>query len=202
MSPAGRQSSSSPSEEERLCKRRRWQDESGDLWITLSAATCHMSTSTCSTKMKHQCPALVPDGAKAEMTHGRDMSEKQLLQVAQRLGKEWKQVAIYLDLTSTELDDIQAAENNVTMQKQRMLVKWMKRRSGEATAYHLMKSLEGLDDLPVEVHQILRGEDECLQTEVEGESFESTECDHAVTLMTGVGGSLTLRAPQTPHCFC
>ncbi|KAF0030367.1 hypothetical protein F2P81_017098 [Scophthalmus maximus] len=93
----------------------------------------------------------------AVMTHGQDMSEKQLLQLAKRLGKEWKQVAIYLDLNSRDLDDIQAAEKDVTMQKLKMLVEWKSRRmSGEATPYHLLKSVEELDDLPNEVRQILQ----------------------------------------------
>lgn len=86
------------------------------------------------------------------------MSEKQLLQVAKRLGKEWKQVAIYLDLSSRELDDIQAAEKDVTMQKLKMLVLWKGRQQvGEATAYHLWESVRDLDDLPNEVHQTLQG---------------------------------------------
>ncbi|XP_070685990.1 uncharacterized protein [Pempheris klunzingeri] len=98
-----------------------------------------------------------PDGLKTAMTQGQDMSEKQLLQVAKRLGKEWKQVAIYLGLNSRELDDIQSAEKDVTMQKLKMLVEWKSRRQpGESTAYHLWKSVEELDDLPNEVHQTLQ----------------------------------------------
>lgn len=92
------------------------------------------------------------------MTQGQDMSEKQLLQVAKRLGKEWKQVAIYLELNSRELDEIQEAEKDVTMQRFRILEKWKERRGpGKATAYHLLTSLEELDDLPNEVHQTLQG---------------------------------------------
>ncbi|KAI3354222.1 hypothetical protein L3Q82_018756, partial [Scortum barcoo] len=98
------------------------------------------------------------DGQKTVTTRGQDMSEKQLLQVAKRLGKEWKQVAIFLDLATADLDDIQAAEKDVTMQKLKMLVVWKsRRRQGEATAYHLWKSLEELDDLPNEVQQMLQG---------------------------------------------
>ncbi|KAM9359485.1 uncharacterized protein ABDE67_002606 [Symphorus nematophorus] len=98
-----------------------------------------------------------PDGVNTVMTQSQDMSEKQLLQVAKRLGKEWKQVAIYLDLNSRELDDIQAAEKDVTMQKLKMLVEWKsRRRPGEATAYHLWKSVEELDVLPNEVHETLK----------------------------------------------
>ncbi|XP_034404001.1 uncharacterized protein si:dkeyp-97b10.3 isoform X2 [Cyclopterus lumpus] len=97
------------------------------------------------------------DGVKTGVTDGQDMSEKQLLQVAKRLGKEWKQVAIFLELNSRELDDIQAAEKDVTMQKLKMLVEWKsRRRPGEATALHLWKSVEELDNLPNEVHQTLQ----------------------------------------------
>ncbi|XP_028275737.1 uncharacterized protein LOC114445012 isoform X2 [Parambassis ranga] len=120
-----RRGSSSHSEEEMICKRGRWQDES--------------------------------DGVTKGMTHGPDMSEKQLLQVAKRLGKEWKQVAIYLDFSTTELDDIQAGEKDVTMQKHKMLVEWKKRRGpGKATARHLWTSVEELDVLPNEVQQTLQ----------------------------------------------
>uniref|UniRef100_A0A3P9HDH2 Si:dkeyp-97b10.3 n=1 Tax=Oryzias latipes TaxID=8090 RepID=A0A3P9HDH2_ORYLA len=83
--------------------------------------------------------------------------KRQLLLVANQLGKEWKQVAIFLDWTSKELDNIQAAEKDVVMQKHKMLVGWKnRRRPGEATAYHLWDSIKGLD-LPNEVYQILRG---------------------------------------------
>uniref|UniRef100_A0A3B4FFG5 Si:dkeyp-97b10.3 n=2 Tax=Haplochromini TaxID=319058 RepID=A0A3B4FFG5_9CICH len=77
-------------------------------------------------------------------------SEKQLLQVAKRLGKEWKQVAIFLDVTSKELDNIQTAETDVTMQKLKMLLMWKNRNSGEATARNLLESVKELDDLPNE----------------------------------------------------
>lgn len=101
---------------------------------------------------------LYTDGVKTATTQGQDMSDKQLLQVARRLGKEWKQVAIYLDLNARELDDIQAAEKDVTMQKLKMLVEWKSRRQpGKATASDLWKSVEELDDLPNEVYQTLQG---------------------------------------------
>ncbi|MEQ2212648.1 hypothetical protein XENOCAPTIV_002788 [Xenoophorus captivus] len=97
-----------------------------------------------------------PDGVKSGKTQGQDLSEMRLLQVAQQLGKEWKQVAIYLGLETKDLEDIEEAENSVKMRKLRMLVKWKRRRKpGQATAYHLQKSLEGMEDLPHEVHEIL-----------------------------------------------
>ncbi|KAK5621631.1 hypothetical protein CRENBAI_023896 [Crenichthys baileyi] len=97
-----------------------------------------------------------PDGVKSGKTQSQDLSEKQLLQVAQQLGQEWKQVAIYLGLETKDLEDIEAAENCVKMRKLKMLVKWKRRRkSAQATAYHLQKSLEAMEDLPHEVHEIL-----------------------------------------------
>nr|XP_057936753.1 uncharacterized protein si:dkeyp-97b10.3 [Doryrhamphus excisus] len=92
-----------------------------------------------------------------KVPNSRDMSEKQLLQVAKCLGKEWKQVAIYLGLSIRDLDDIQAAEKDVTMQKMKVMVEWKSRRApGQASAFQLRKCLEELDDLPNEVHQILQ----------------------------------------------
>lgn len=97
-----------------------------------------------------------PDGSATSQS--RDLSDKQLLQLAKRLGKEWKQVAIYLDLDSKDLDTIQAAEKDVTMQKLQMLVKWKGRQlPGKATAFYLWQSVKELDDLPNEVHQTLKG---------------------------------------------
>lgn len=97
------------------------------------------------------------DGGKTGTCLVQDMSDKQLLQVAKRMGKEWRQVAIYLDLNSQELEDIQAAEKDVTMQKLKMLLMWRNRqRQREATAAHLWESIKELDDLPHEVHQMLQ----------------------------------------------
>ncbi|XP_076002467.1 uncharacterized protein LOC142995343 isoform X2 [Genypterus blacodes] len=95
------------------------------------------------------------DGMKAA-PRDQDLTEKQLLQVAKQLGKEWKQVAIFLGLTFRDLEDIQAAEKDVTMQKLKMLVEWKRRESGQASATHLSTSLDGLDDLPNELRQFLQ----------------------------------------------
>ncbi|XP_056140017.1 uncharacterized protein si:dkeyp-97b10.3 [Lampris incognitus] len=87
----------------------------------------------------------------------QDITEKQLLQVARQLGKEWKQVAIFLDLSSKDLDDIQATEKDVTMQKLKMLVEWKSRRQpGKATVGDLWRCLQEMKDLPNEVCQTLR----------------------------------------------
>ncbi|XP_055003965.1 uncharacterized protein si:dkeyp-97b10.3 isoform X2 [Boleophthalmus pectinirostris] len=103
-----------------------------------------------------------PDGCKPTKTQAQDMSERQLLQVAKQLGKEWKQVAIYLDLSSRDLDDIQTVEKDVTMQKLKMLVEWKSRRGpGQATPSHLWRSIKDLDDLPIEFILTLEGMMDC-----------------------------------------
>ncbi|XP_037829430.1 uncharacterized protein si:dkeyp-97b10.3 isoform X2 [Kryptolebias marmoratus] len=97
------------------------------------------------------------DGLKAVMPQDQDLSDKQLLRVSKQLGMEWKQVAIFLGLEYRELDDIQAAEKEVNMQKLKMLLVWKKRRRpGEATAAHLLKNLEEVEEVPNEVYQILK----------------------------------------------
>ncbi|CAL8362827.1 unnamed protein product [Merluccius merluccius] len=88
---------------------------------------------------------------------GKDLTDKQLLQVAETLGQEWEQVAIYLDLSITDLDDIKAErQSTVAMQKLKMLGLWRRRRLGKATAKDLLSSLGDLKDLPVETHQLLK----------------------------------------------
>ncbi|KAJ3590879.1 hypothetical protein NHX12_008827, partial [Muraenolepis orangiensis] len=57
------------------------------------------------------------------------LSDKQLLQVAESLGQEWEQAAIYLKLSITDLDNIKAErQTSVSMQKLKMLVLWKNRR--------------------------------------------------------------------------
>ncbi|XP_032402053.1 uncharacterized protein LOC116708286 isoform X2 [Xiphophorus hellerii] len=88
------------------------------------------------------------DELRAKSHRGQDLSEKQLLQVANKFGSEWKEAAIYLDLLRKDLDDILEKEKDVTMQKHRMLVMWKnRRRQGEATASALLESLKDMDKL-------------------------------------------------------
>ncbi|KAM4627945.1 uncharacterized protein ACJ7VT_002833 isoform 2-T2 [Polymixia lowei] len=97
------------------------------------------------------------DGLGALTSPDPGVTEKQLLRVAKQMGKEWKQAAIYLGLSSSKLDDIQAADKDVTMQKFKMLVDWKSRRQpGEATVHHLWTCLEEMEDLPNQVHHILK----------------------------------------------
>lgn len=68
--------------------------------------------------------AAVPQRKEDEVgCENQDTSDKEVLQLANWLWKEWRQVAIYLDLDSNDLDTIQVAKKDVTMQKLPMLVK-------------------------------------------------------------------------------
>ena len=89
---------------------------------------------------------------------GQNLSEKQLLEVAQTLGQEWEQAALHLGLETKDLEDIKAEHRSEAMQKQKMLVLWKSRRPpGEATALDLLEGLEDLEDLPVETRRLLTG---------------------------------------------
>ena len=93
----------------------------------------------------------------SDTNQGQALSGKQLMQVAETLGQEWRRVGIYLELSITDLDDIKAGEADVTMQKLKMLVLWKRRTPSEATAQDLLRGLEDLKDLPVETRQLLTG---------------------------------------------
>ncbi|XP_041733766.1 uncharacterized protein LOC121567647 isoform X2 [Coregonus clupeaformis] len=116
------------------------------------------STSTSEEEMTNKRPRSVDESDGVLTVQVPDVSSKQLMQVAKRLGKEWKQVAIgCLDLSSKELDDIQASEEDVIMQRFKALERWKTGRpKGQATVAHLLMSLQELDDLPNEVYQTLQ----------------------------------------------
>ncbi|CAL8333145.1 unnamed protein product [Boreogadus saida] len=117
------------------------------------------SSSTSEEEMANKKPCCVDesDGNNKNRPAGQDLSDKQLLQVAKTLGKEWEQAAIHLELSIKDLDDIKAdRQTDVAMQKLKMLVLWKRRRPpGKATAQDLLRGLEDLEDLPVETHLLL-----------------------------------------------
>ncbi|XP_030236048.1 caspase-13-like isoform X2 [Gadus morhua] len=92
-----------------------------------------------------------------DTNRGQALSGKQLLQVAETLGQEWRRAGVYLELSTTDLDDIMAGEADVTMQKLKMLELWKRRTPSEATAQDLLRGLQALKDLPVGTRQLLRG---------------------------------------------
>ncbi|XP_048017136.1 uncharacterized protein si:dkeyp-97b10.3 isoform X6 [Megalobrama amblycephala] len=86
-----------------------------------------------------------------------DLTDQQLMQVAKRMGKEWKIVAIcYLGLCKQDLEEMEAAEEDVTMLKFNMLERWRRRQpKGKAGIQELHKCLKDNDDVPNEVIAVL-----------------------------------------------
>uniref|UniRef100_W5L2V3 Si:dkeyp-97b10.3 n=1 Tax=Astyanax mexicanus TaxID=7994 RepID=W5L2V3_ASTMX len=86
-----------------------------------------------------------------------DMTDKQLMLVAKRMGKDWKSVAIgYLDLTKVDLDEAESKEQELNMMKFDVLSLWRKRQPpGEAGVSHLYKTLNH-DDVPNEIIGLLK----------------------------------------------
>ena len=98
-----------------------------------------------------------PDSNKKIRSTGQALTEKELMKVAETLGKEWEQVAIHLDLETIDLDDIKAEHTPVIMQKLKMLELWTRRRPpGKATAQDLLDGLKDMD-LPLKTYQLLTG---------------------------------------------
>ncbi|XP_016088319.1 uncharacterized protein [Sinocyclocheilus grahami] len=91
-----------------------------------------------------------------------DLTDQQLMQVAKRMGKEWKVVAIScLGLSKQDLEEMEVAEENGTMLKFNMLERWRRRQpKGKAGIQDLHKCLKDNDDVPNEVIAVL---DEMLQ---------------------------------------
>ncbi|XP_056466949.1 uncharacterized protein LOC130405774 [Gadus chalcogrammus] len=88
---------------------------------------------------------------------GQNLTELELLKVANTLGQEWEQAALHLVLKTKDMDDIKAEHRSVAMQKQNMLLLWQRRRPpGEATAQDLLEGLKDMD-LPVETRPLLTG---------------------------------------------
>lgn len=88
------------------------------------------------------------------------MSDKQLMQVAKCIGKEWKCVGIsYLELTKQDMEDIEiATKGGQVMMNFHMLDRWRSRQSkGEAGVMQLYEALNQ-EDVPREVIDRLDGE--------------------------------------------
>lgn len=102
-------------------------------------------------------PVALPAAPSPAPAPPRRLTEKELLRIAQKLGKEWQEVGIgCLGLERSRLEQI--GEDNpgsVVMRSFEMLREWRRREKGEATASRLLACLEpaGLDP---EVFDLLR----------------------------------------------
>ncbi|NXE58105.1 CRADD protein, partial [Casuarius casuarius] len=86
-----------------------------------------------------RCPVSPPAGEQ------RVLKERDLLQVAQKLGREWQEVGIQcLGLERSRLEQIREDNpNNVVMQIFEMLREWLRREKQHATAPRLHACLAG-----------------------------------------------------------
>ncbi|NXY11870.1 CRADD protein, partial [Pteruthius melanotis] len=85
-----------------------------------------------------------PGGIPAPPVNPRRLTEKDLMQIAQRLGKEWQEVGIlHLGLEQSRLEQIQEENpSNPVLWKFEMLREWRRRERHEATASQLRSCLE------------------------------------------------------------
>ncbi|KAM9033655.1 NACHT, LRR and PYD domains-containing protein 1b allele 5-like isoform 2-T2 [Sarcophilus harrisii] len=91
------------------------------------------------------------DPAKREL-----LSDKQLMTLARKFGKEWIQLAVAnLGLEIADIDALQEKADDVTVCKFRMLKKWQERERSNATPKNLYNCLES--DVSIEVLDILKG---------------------------------------------
>lgn len=92
----------------------------------------------------------------------RRLTEKDLIQIAQKLGKEWQEVGIgYLGLERSRLDQIREDNpRNVVMQSFEMLREWRRREKQEATAPRLYACLApaSLDPEVLDLLQSFQGD--------------------------------------------
>ncbi|XP_074154197.1 caspase recruitment domain-containing protein 8 isoform X2 [Sminthopsis crassicaudata] len=84
------------------------------------------------------------------------LSDKQLMTLAKKFGKEWIQLAIAnLGLEIADIDAIQEKVDDITLCKFRMLKKWQERERINATPKNLYNCLE--NDVSIEVLDVLKG---------------------------------------------
>lgn len=84
-------------------------------------------------------PATSPPSAAPPAARPRRLTERQLMQIAQRLGKEWQEVGIAcLGLDSSRLDQIREEQpRSAVLQSFAMLLDWQRREKAAATAARL-----------------------------------------------------------------
>ncbi|XP_063264519.1 caspase recruitment domain-containing protein 8 [Prinia subflava] len=81
-------------------------------------------------------------GSTADGVGAKSLTDQQLLAIAKLQDRHWREVAIEcLQMEMKDIEDIQAMEDNVNMQKFLVLRKWRDREQGNGTAEALQRSL-------------------------------------------------------------
>ncbi|NXJ58644.1 CRADD protein, partial [Spizaetus tyrannus] len=107
-------------------------------------------------------PVSLPAASFPPSLRPRRLTEKDLIQIAQKLGKEWQEVGIgCLGLERSRLDQIREDNpRNVVMQSFEMLREWRRREKQEATALRLHTCLApaSLDPEVLDLLQSFQGD--------------------------------------------
>ncbi|KAB0396139.1 hypothetical protein E2I00_004823 [Balaenoptera physalus] len=86
------------------------------------------------------------------------LTDTQLINLAEKLGKEWVKIAIAnLKLKISDIDAILEKKEDVTINKFRMLKKWQEKEQSNATAQNLWNCLKNVNS--VEVQDVLKDSD-------------------------------------------
>lgn len=86
------------------------------------------------------------------------LTDQQLMTIAKLFGREWREIAIAsLQMEMKDIEQIQATEEEVNMQKFLVLSKWRDREKSNGTAEALHRSLCENGDTPYEILQALEG---------------------------------------------
>ncbi|XP_072927190.1 THO complex subunit 1 [Hemitrygon akajei] len=83
---------------------------------------------------------------KKNKLEAKPVIEKQLMRLASKLGRNWKRIGIeFLDLKECDIDHCVSDEQDVVMQRFKMLVLWKNREKAAATAERLHTILANKD---------------------------------------------------------
>ncbi|XP_030351119.1 NACHT, LRR and PYD domains-containing protein 1a-like isoform X3 [Strigops habroptila] len=93
---------------------------------------------------------------KADGIETKNLTDQQLMVIAKLFGRQWREIAIEcLQMEMKDIEQIQATEEEVNMQKFLLLSKWRDREQGNGTAEALYKSLH--EKASYEILQALQG---------------------------------------------
>ncbi|XP_027750670.1 caspase recruitment domain-containing protein 8 [Empidonax traillii] len=88
------------------------------------------------------CSKKQKTGGTADGIGTKILTDQQLMAVAKQFGRQWREIAIeYLEVEMKDIEEIQAMEGDVNMQKFLVLRKWRDRQQSSGTAEALLRSL-------------------------------------------------------------
>ncbi|XP_057277818.1 uncharacterized protein LOC130605944 [Pezoporus wallicus] len=135
-------------------------------WIHYDQNKNEQKRSTVSVKKRKPSLSILDDdalcskkqrtGNKAGGIETRTLTDQQLMVIAKLFGRQWREIAIEcLQMEMKDIEQIQATEDEVNMQKFLLLTKWRDREQGNGTAEALYKSLH--EKASYEILQALQG---------------------------------------------